>query len=131
MVGPSENELSKTVLDAALAVHKALGPGLLESAYEGCLAIELEERGLPFHRQKVLPVTYKTHQIESGYRLDLLVAEKLVVEIKSVDRLTDVHRAQILSYLRLGDFRLGLLINFNVARLRDGVQRFANGLEER
>lgn len=130
MSASRENEVAKDVVDAALAVHRALGPGLLENAYESCLAIELEERGRNAVRQKPLPIVYRGQAVEPGYRVDVLVDGLVVVEVKAVDRLTDVHTAQTLSYLRLGDFRLGLLINFNVSRIRDGIRRLANGLNE-
>ncbi|MDW3205616.1 MAG: GxxExxY protein [Alphaproteobacteria bacterium] len=126
-----ENEIGRSVVDAALTVHKALGPGLLESAYEACLCRELELRNWQVERQVAIPIRYQDIEVDQGYRLDLLINRSVVVEIKSVDRIVDVHRAQILSYLKLGDFKLGFLINFNSSRIRDGIQRFVNGLDER
>ncbi|MEC9268694.1 MAG: GxxExxY protein [Pseudomonadota bacterium] len=126
-----ENKIGRSVVDAALTVHKALGPGLLESAYEACLCRELELRNWQVERQVAIPIRYQDIEVDQGYRLDLLINRLVVVEIKSVDRIVDVHRAQILSYLKLGDFKLGFLINFNSSRIRDGIQRFVNGLDER
>lgn len=123
-----ENAIGELVLGSALRVHKALGPGLLESAYEACVGHELEKAGLAVRRQVILPVIYDEVRIDAGYRIDLLVGDRVVVEIKSVERLTDVHRAQLLSYLKLGDFKLGYLLNFNVTRLKDGISRMVNGL---
>jgi GxxExxY protein len=124
-----ENEIGQRVLGLAIKVHKALGLGLLESAYETCLAYELGEAGLIFERQLLLPLHYAGIVIEQGYRLDLLVMRKVVLEIKAVDKLVDVHRAQLLSYLKLGGYRLGYLLNFfNVSTMRDGIVRMANGL---
>ena len=116
------------MLGCALKVHRALGPGLLESAYEACLSHELAKAGVEHQRQLVLPIIYDGTRIDPGYRLDLLVQEKVVVEVKAVAALTDVHRAQLLSYLKLGGYRLGYLLNFNVKMLRDGICRLANGL---
>ncbi len=126
-----ENQIGKQIIDSALSVHRALGPGLLEGAYETCLAYELSERGLFVETQKALPLTYKGLVIERGYRLDMLVNELVVVELKSVETITDVHRAQVLSYLKLGPYRLGVLINFNTSRIKNGIQRFVNGLDDR
>ena len=123
-----ENEIGQRVLGLAIKVHKALGPGLLESAYETCLAYEFTEAELNFERQLLLPLRYAGIVIEQGYRLDLLVMRKVVIEIKTVDKLVDVYRAQLLSYLKLGGYRLGYLLNFNVSRMRDGIVRMANGL---
>ena len=123
-----ENAVGKEVLGCALKVHRALGPGLLENAYEAFLAHELTKAGLAHRRQLVMPVTYDGVRVDLGYRLDLLVEDLVVVEVKAVDRLTDVHRAQVISYLRLGGYRLGYLLNFNVAVLKDGISRVANGL---
>lgn len=120
-------EIGRTILDAAFRVHSALGPGLLEGVYEACLAHELAKQ-LPVARQVVQPVSYDGLEIESGYRLDLLVADKVVVELKAVEKITDLHLAQLLSYLKLGDYKLGYLINFNVLRLKDGIKRVVNGL---
>ena len=123
-----ENEIGQRVLGLAIKVHKAIGPGLLESAYEACLAYELARAEMSFERQLLLPLNYAGTVIEQGYRLDILVMRKVVIEIKTVDKLVDVHRAQLLSYLRLGGHRLGYLLNFNVSTMRDGIIRMANGL---
>jgi GxxExxY protein len=117
--------LARLIVDAGLKVHKALGPGLLESAYEQCLAHELAVRGVPLRRQVPLPVTYEGLQLDAGYRLDLLVGDMIVVEVKAVEALSRLHEAQILTYLKLSGLRLGLLINFNVPLFREGVRRFA------
>jgi len=111
----TENEIGRGALGCALTVHRALGPGLLESIYETCLAHELVKAGLHIDRQRTLPVTYDGLVFESGYRLDLLIERKVVLEIKAVEAVLPVHRAQLLSYMRLGDFRLGYVLNFNVA----------------
>jgi len=126
----SLNEITRQIIGAAVEVHRALGPGLLESAYEACLAFELAERGLRIERQKALPVVYREVKLDCGYRLDLLVEDRVIVEIKAVDRLAAIHEAQLLSYLKLSDRRLGLLINFNVRLLTDGVRRVVNRLPE-
>jgi GxxExxY protein len=118
------NEISGQVIGAAIEVHRNLGPGLLESTYETCLAHELEMRGLCTERQKTLPVIYKDIRLDDGYRIDLIVDQKVVVEIKSVDELAPVHEAQVLMYLKLSNLRLGLLINFNVPLLKQGIRRF-------
>ena len=123
-----ENEVGERLLGYALKVHRALGPGLLENAYEACLSYELSKAGIEHKRQLALPVVYDGTSIELGYRLDLLVENLVVVEVKAIDRLTDVHRAQLLSYLKLGGHRLGYLLNFNVKMLKDGICRLANGL---
>jgi GxxExxY protein len=122
------NEMSAQVVDAAMRVHSGLGPGLLENTCEACLKHELEKRGLNVAQQVGLPVVYDGVKIDLGYRLDLLVEDQIVVELKAVDRLTQVHEAQLLSYLRLSDRKLGLLINFNVAHLEDGIKRMVNNL---
>ena len=124
----AENEIGERLLGCALKVHRALGPGLLESAYEACLSHELSRAGIEHQRQLTLPIVYDGTRIDLGYRLDLLVQEKVVVEVKAVAALTDVHRAQLLSYLKLGGYRLGYLLNFNVRMLKDGICRLANGL---
>ena len=124
-----ENLLSGLVLNGAIKVHTKLGPGLLESAYEACLKYELTKMGLYVESQKVLPVIYDGVKIDCGYRIDLLVENKLVVELKAVECLNDIHLAQIITYLKLSQCKLGLLLNFNVARLKDGgIKRVANGL---
>ena len=117
------NRITDQIIGAAIEVHRALGPGLLESAYEACLAHELTERGLGVERQKALPVFYKEVALDVGYRLDLLVEGKVVVELKTVNSLTPLHKAQLMSYMRMGGFSLGLLINFNVRLLKQGIQR--------
>lgn len=122
------NAISGQVVDAAMKVHSALGPRLLESAYEACLDHELRNRGLRTRRQVTLPLSYDGVAVEAGYRIDLLVEEVVVVELKTVAKLTPLHDAQLLSYLKLGGHRVGLLINFHVPRLRDGVRRLANGV---
>jgi GxxExxY protein len=116
-------ELTGRILAAAIEVHRELGPGLLESAYETCLCRELELAGIPFQRQLSLPVVYKGVQLECGYELDVVVDQKVVLELKAVERLLPIHEAQLLTYLKLGRYRLGLLINFNVPVLKDGVKR--------
>ena len=121
------NQLSGQIIGAAIEVHKALGPGLLESAYEECLFFELREAGLKVERQKSLPVVYKSVKLEAGYRIDLLVENKVVVELKAVEALNDVHTAQVLTYLKLSGCKLGLLMNFNVTKLVDGIRRYKNG----
>ena len=122
------NEISAQVVDAAMKVHSVLGPGLLENAYEVCLKYELEKRGLKVQQQVGLPVLYDGVRVDLGYRLDLLVEDEIIVELKTVDRLTAVHEAQLLSYLKLSTKRIGLLINFNVAHRRDGIKRMVNKL---
>jgi GxxExxY protein len=124
------NDLSSAIIGAAIEVHRTLGPGLLESAYEQCLAQELSLREIPFERQKPLPVYYKGTQLDCGYRLDFLVAGIVVVEVKAIDALLPIHQAQLLSYLKLGRWKLGLLINFHVPLLREGIKRVVFGLEE-
>ena len=117
------NQLTEAVIGAAIEVHKALGPGLLESAYEQCLCHKLTLRGITFELQRDLPVSYKGIKLDCGYRIDLLVDGRLVVELKSIDALAPIHDAQLLTYLRLGSWNVGLLINFNVPVLKDGVRR--------
>ena len=124
----TENELSKEIIGAAIEVHKVLGPGLLESAYETSLAKELSLRNMRFQRQVVLPVVYKNVVCDTGYRIDILVEDKVIVEIKSVETFAEVHLAQILTYLKLSDYKLGLLINFNVSKLKEGIKRVVNQL---
>jgi GxxExxY protein len=115
--------LTHDIIAAAIEVHRALGPGLLESTYEACLCHELFSKGVPFERQLILPVQYKGVNINCGFRLDLLVDRSIVVEIKAVDTLLPIHEAQLLTYLKLGGWHLGLLINFNVPLLKDGIRR--------
>ena len=121
------NELTEQIIAAAMDVHRALGPGLLESTYEACLVHELEVRGLHVERQKSLPVTYKGVQLDCGYRIDLLVAHQVVVELKAVQAVEPLHEAQILSYLKLSGCHVGLLINFNVNMIKNGLRRLVNG----
>lgn len=123
----TENEISRIVFDATLKVHKTLGPGLLESAYEECLFYELVQRGLKVEKQKPLPLVYEDVKLEVGYRIDLLIENKLIVEVKAVEALNDIHLAQVLTYLKLSDIKLGLLINFNVLLIKNGVRRVING----
>jgi len=122
----TENELSNIVIGKAIEVHKVLGPGLLESAYRECLYFDLVQSGLYVEKEKPMPIVYKDVKLDHGYRMDLLVENKLVVEIKTVEFFTDVHTAQVLTYLRLGNYNLGLLINFHVALLKDGIKRIIN-----
>ena len=120
------NHITDQVIGAAIEVHRALGPGLLESAYEACLTFELAQRGLKVEPQKPLPVVYKEVHLDCGYRLDLLVENAVIVEIKAVESLAPIHQAQLLSYLRLSGCKVGLLINFNVRILKDGLRRLVN-----
>ena len=124
----NENELSHLILQCAFTVHSELWPGLLESAYEECLAYELQQNGLLVEKQKALPLVYKSVKLDAGYRLDLLVNSKVVVEIKSVEAINDIHLAQVITYLKLSGCKLGLLLNFNVKSLKDGIKRVANNL---
>jgi GxxExxY protein len=126
----TENEIAKQIVDAAYRIHTSLGPGLLESAYEAVLAYELETRGLRVVRQPALPIVYQNTRIEVGYRADLVVDEQVIVEIKSVEAIAPVHKKQLLTYLRLSGKRLGLLINFNVALIKEGITRIVNGLPD-
>ena len=126
----TENQIGKIIVDCAYKVHKELGPGLLESTYEACLMYELKKAGLKAESQKVLPVIYKDVKLEVGYRIDILAEDKVIVELKSVEALHDVHMAQIITYLRLSDCRLGYLINFNVKYFKEGIKRVVNNLEE-
>lgn len=121
-----ENELSKIILGCAIEVHKQLGPGLLESAYQECLYHELINSGLSVVKEKPMPIVYKDVKLDHGYRIDLLVNNKVVIEIKTVEMFTDVHTAQVLTYLRLGNFKLGLLLNFHVLTLKSGIKRIIN-----
>ena len=123
----TENEIANIVFESALRVHKKLGPGLLESAYEECMFYELKKTNLKVEKQKALPLIYDEVRLDVGYRLDLMIEDKFIVEIKSVESLNDVHLAQILTYLRLSNCKLGLLINFNVNLLKSGVRRVING----
>ena len=120
------NKISGMIVDSAIKVHSALGPGLLESAYQACLAHELRKRGLKVITEVSLPVVYDGTKIDVGYRIDMLVEDSVVVELKTVSKVLRVHEAQLLSYLKLGGYSVGLLINFHVDRLRDGIKRMIN-----
>ena len=122
----TENEISNKILGCAIEVHKQLGPGLLESAYQECLFFELKEQGLKVRKEVPMPITYKDVKLDHGYRIDLLVEEKVVIEIKTVETLNDVHTAQVLTYLKLGGYKLGLLLNFHVSILKNGIKRIIN-----
>ncbi len=124
------NKLTQTIIGAAIEVHRTLGPGLLESAYEECLCKELTLQQISFERQRPLPLEYKGVKLECGYRLDLLVADTVVLEVKSVDAIIPIHEAQLLTYMKLGGWKVGLLINFNVPVLKQGVRRLVLGFEE-
>ena len=123
----TENKIGDGVIGAAMRIHSALGPGLLESAYETCLLYELEKHGLPARRQVLIPIRDEALTIDNGYRVDLLIGDLVVVELKAVEAILPVHRSQLLSYLRLGGFKLGYLLNFHVAHMRDGIVRMVNG----
>lgn len=122
-----ENEIASRVIGCAIEIHKALGPGLLESAYQECLYYKLEKEGLQLQKEKPMPLIYEAVHLECGYRIDILVENKVVIEIKSVEALNDIHLAQTLTYMKLGDYKLGLLINFNVNFLKHGIRRVVNG----
>ncbi|MBY0433292.1 MAG: GxxExxY protein [Cyclobacteriaceae bacterium] len=124
----TENEISEKIIGCAIQVHKELGPGLLESSYEECLYYEITQSGLLVEKQKPLPLVYKEVKLDCGYRIDLLIEKKVVVEVKSVEALNDIHLAQVLTYLKLSKCKLGLLINFNVLLLKSGIKRVVNNL---
>ena len=124
------NELSRKIIGAAIEVHKALGPGLLESAYEECLCHEFGLKGLSNERQKPLPVIYKGRELDCGYRLDVVVENAIILELKACERIEPIHKAQLLTYLRLSGLHLGLILNFNVPVMRDGIVRIVNKLDE-
>ncbi|MFZ1809444.1 MAG: GxxExxY protein [Cyclobacteriaceae bacterium] len=124
----TENEISEKVIGCAIRVHRELGPGLLESSYEECLYYEMIQSGLMVEKQRALPLVYKNVKLDCGYRIDLLVEKKVIVEIKSVESLNDIHLAQVLTYLKLSKCKLGLLMNFNVVLLKDGIKRLVNKL---
>jgi GxxExxY protein len=126
----TENEIAREIVDSAFRVHTRLGPGLLESVYEVCLAHELKARGLAAVRQQPIPVVYDAIRFEEGFRADLIVEDKVIVELKSVERVSPVHKKQLLTYLRLADKRLGLLINFGDELIKDGITRIVNRLPE-
>jgi GxxExxY protein len=124
------DKISEAIIGAAIEVHRALGPGLLESAYEACLAYDLVQAGWAVEVQKPLPLVYRGLQLDCGYRLDLLVADQVIVEVKAVDRLIPIHHAQLLSYLKLSGCKLGLLLNFNVVLLKQGIVRLVHQLDD-
>jgi GxxExxY protein len=124
-----ENDIAKLVVDAAFKVHKALGPGLFESVYETVLAHEIEKRDLAVDRQRAIPINYEGMAFDEGFRADLIVNDRVIVELKSVENISPVHKKQLLTYLRLADKRLGLLINFGANMIKDGIFRVVNGLE--
>jgi GxxExxY protein len=126
----TENDIAKVIVDCAYKVHTTLGPGLLESVYEAALAYELGKRSLQAERQRPLSVIYENVRLEEGFRADLVVSDLVIVELKSVEEIAPVHKKQLLTYLRLSDKRLGLLINFGAARIKDGISRIVNGLPE-
>ena len=126
----TENAVAKEIVDVAYRIHTVLGPGLFESVYEAVLASELEKRGLQLARQQPIPVVYEGTRFEMGFRADLVVEDKVIVEIKFIAEIAALHKKQLLTYLRLADKRLGLLINFNVTLIKDGITRIVNGLEE-
>ena len=126
----SLNEITARVIGAAIEVHIALGPGLLESAYEECLSQELQLRGISFERQKPLPVKYKGARLDCGYRLDMVVEDRVILELKACDSIEEIHKAQILTYLRLSGLKLGLILNFNVPVMKEGIVRVVNNLDE-
>ena len=130
MFSVTENEIARQIVDAAFKIHTTLGPGLFESVYEAVMAQELSKRGLQFVRQQPLPVVWENLHLEAGFRADLIVENKVIVEIKSVDAIAPVHRKQLLTYLRLANKRLGILINFDVDLIKDGIARVANGLTQ-
>ena len=122
----NENDISKIIVDAGLKVHRSLGQGLYETVYEQCLEYELKNRGLLVERQKFLSIQYENLKVTNAFKIDLLVENKVVIEIKTVEAFTDVHTAQVLTYLKLGNYKLGLLLNFHVATLKNGIKRIIN-----
>ncbi len=124
----TENEISNVVIGCAIEVHKQLGPGLLESAYKECLAYELFQQGLQVSKEVPMPIVYKEVKLDHGYRMDLLANNKVVIEIKTVEFISDVHEAQLLTYLKLGNYKLGLILNFHTAMLKNGIKRMVNNL---
>jgi len=123
-----ENELSRIVIGLAIEVHNALGPGLLESAYKECLYYKILKAGLFVEKEKIMPLIFEEVKLDCGYRIDILVERKLVLELKSIEAFNEIHLAQTLTYMKLGNYKLGLLMNFNVIRLKDGLKRVVNGL---
>jgi GxxExxY protein len=126
----TENEITEEIIGCAIKVHQALGPGLLESAYEECLYYELVKMGFFTEKQKALPLIYEEIKLECGYRIDLVVEKKVIVEVKSVEALNDIHLAQLLTYLKLANIKLGLLINFNVLKVKNGLRRVVNNYSD-
>ena len=124
----TENEISEKIIGCAIEIHKTLGPGLLENAYEECLAFELQQIGLQVEKQKGLPLIYKEIKLDIGYRIDLLVENKVIIELKACQEFNDIHLSQMITYLKLSDCKLGLLINFNVQQLKNGIKRVVNKL---
>jgi GxxExxY protein len=124
------NHLSGNVIGAAIEVHKALGPGLLESAYEECLSYELSDMGIAYQRQKSIPIIYKSKQLDCAYRIDFIVENTIILELKSVSTVDPIHKAQLMTYLKLTKMKLGFILNFNVALMRDGIHRIVNNLIE-
>jgi len=124
------NKITETIIGAAIDVHRALGPGLLESAYEACMVYELAQVGLKAEQQKPLPIVYREVKLECGYRMDLMIEDEVIVEIKSIEKLLPIHQAQLLSYLKLSDCKVGLLINFNVKVLKNGIKRVVNNFPD-
>lgn len=129
-MGLNENEIARVAVDAMVLVHRELGPGLLESSYQHCLAYELAERGLAVETEVVLPLTFKGVKLDAGYRIDVWIERKVILEVKSVEALHPIHTAQLLTYLKLTDNRLGILVNFNEKLVRDGIRRIVNGLPD-
>ena len=126
----SFDEITEAIIGSAINVHRELGPGLLESAYEACMVYDLGQAGLKVEQQKPLPILYQGVRLDCGYRLDLIVEDEIIVEIKAIEKLLPIHKAQLLSYLRLSDRKVGLLINFNVEVLKEGIQRVVNGFQD-
>lgn len=123
----TENDLAYKIIGISIDIHNTLGPGLLESAYQECLFYKIKKEGLKVEKEKAMPLIYEDVKLDCGYRIDLLVESKLVIEVKSVDALNDIHLAQTLTYLKLGNYKLGLLINFNTVLLKNGIKRIING----
>lgn len=123
-----ENEISEKIIGCAIEVHKSLGPGLLENAYQECLGYEPTKAGLYVEKEKALPLIYKEVKLETGYRLDLIVENKVIIEVKSIEAINDIHLAQVLTYLKISGCKLGLLMNFNVLRLTEGLKRLVNNI---
>jgi GxxExxY protein len=124
------NKITETIISGAINVHRTLGPGLLESAYEACMVFELAQAGLKVEQQKPLPIVYREVKLECGYRLDLMIENEVIIEVKSIEKLMPIHQAQLLSYLKLSECKVGLLINFNVKVLKDGIKRVVNNFPD-